>query len=144
MHNELQALGAAAALGTALLASRLLRTEQARLVAGVGFAGLVAIASIWAVATREPRVPEAEVAVRPIEVQTDGYVSSSKCRACHPHEYGTWHDSYHRKMTQRAGPESIVGDFDDVRLSIDGKDYHLEREGDEFFVSMDNPFRTAV
>ncbi len=144
MHNELAALGAAAALAAAVLAARFLRADRAKLVAAVGMVALVAAASIWSVATRQPTLPEAEVATRPIEVPLDGYVTSSKCRACHPHEYDTWHDSYHRKMTQRAGPQSVLGNFNDVRLTIDGKHFHLQNEGGEFWVEMDNPVTTVV
>ncbi|MEO6596189.1 MAG: ammonia-forming cytochrome c nitrite reductase subunit c552 [Planctomycetota bacterium] len=144
MHNELQALGAAAALATAILAARFLRADRAKLMAAVGLAALVATASIWALATQTRTLPEAEVKTRPIEVPYDGYVTSTKCRACHPHEYDTWHDSYHRKMTQRATPQSVLGNFDDMRLTLDGKDYHLLREGDEFWVEMDNPVTTLV
>jgi hypothetical protein len=144
MSSELQALGAAAALAAAVLAARCLRGERARLLAGAGFAGLVALASVWAIATSPHHVPEDQVASRPIEVQAGGYVTSSRCRACHPHEYATWHDSYHRTMTRRAEPESVLGDFNDVRLTLEGKQYHLQRDGDEFWVEMDNPIRSIV
>src|SRR5215469_3555450 len=31
-----------------------------------------------------------------------GYVSSDRCLACHPDEYHSWHQSFHRTMTQLA------------------------------------------
>src|ERR1700741_2882696 len=37
---------------------------------------------------------------RPLELAHEGYVSSRACKACHPEEYGSWHRSYHRTMTQ--------------------------------------------
>src|SRR5205085_7953487 len=41
-----------------------------------------------------------------------GYLQSSDCRKCHGTNYATWSATYHRTMTQEAGPDSIVGDFD--------------------------------
>ena len=40
-------------------------------------------------------------------------------------------------MTQKAGPESVLGDFDDVHLTADDKSYHLTREGDDFYVELE-------
>lgn len=64
----------------------------------------------------------------------DGFASSQTCKACHPREYETWHDSYHRTMTQLATPQAVVGDFDDVTLQDQGRTYALRRDGDAFFV----------
>src|SRR4051812_1812599 len=46
------------------------------------------------------------------------YAGSDSCRACHPNQYGSWHDSFHRTMTQVASPESIRGDFNNVALAL--------------------------
>ncbi|MCK5942025.1 MAG: C cytochrome precursor, partial [Planctomycetes bacterium] len=126
---------AAAALGTAVLARR--RPLQVTL--SLALAGLATAAIVATFVMRERALPEAEVAGRPIEVPKDGYVTSSKCRSCHPHEHDTWHDSYHRTMTQRAHAQAVIGDFDDVTLTIDGKDYHLTTDGQRFFVELDDP-----
>jgi len=72
-------------------------------------------------------IAEADVMDRPIEVSADGYVSSSACRACHPHEHATWHDSHHRTMTQRAGPDTVLADWHGVTLAADGRQWRLER-----------------
>ncbi len=48
-----------------------------------------------------------------LERKADGFVGSDTCRACHPREYSTWHDSFHRTMTQLATPEAVIGDFAD-------------------------------
>jgi hypothetical protein len=73
----------------------------------------------------------------PAAVATDGYVGSASCRECHEHEHATWHDSYHRTMTQLASPESIVGDFDGVRLERFGRAYHLGRDQESFWVDLE-------
>ena len=41
-----------------------------------------------------------------------GYLESGDCRKCHETNYTSWHATFHRTMTQEAGPESILGDFE--------------------------------
>ena len=75
----------------------------------------------------------------------DGFASSDVCRSCHPGEYASWHATYHRTMTQVVGPDAlIVGDFDDVRLKLDGLVFHLQRRGDEYWVKVNNGIRKRV
>ncbi len=68
----------------------------------------------------------------------DEFASSSACQECHAEEYSTWHDSYHRTMTQWATPESVLAPFD-TTLESRGRTYQLERRGDEFWVTMLEP-----
>lgn len=67
------------------------------------------------------------------------YVSSDRCAACHPGHYASWHASYHRKMTQVASPESVLGPFDGRTLEAKGRSYRLQRRGDEYWVEMADP-----
>ena len=39
---------------------------------------------------------------RPVAGGSEGFATSSACRSCHPAQYSSWHDSYHRRMTQAA------------------------------------------
>lgn len=71
--------------------------------------------------------------------QAGEFTGSTACRACHPDQYASWHQSYHRTMTQLASPETIRGKFDRVDLTFEGDVYHLERRGDEFWVDMVDP-----
>ncbi len=87
-------------------------------------------------------VPESEVDNRPVEVQVagDGYVTSETCRSCHPVQYDTWYDSFHRTMTQVATPDTVRADFDGVRVEqTHGRAMVLERDGDEFWAEFDDP-----
>jgi predicted CXXCH cytochrome family protein len=68
-----------------------------------------------------------------------GYASSDTCRSCHPHQYASWHRSYHRTMTQLPSAQSVRGNFESVTLDYAGETYHLERHGDEFWVDMVDP-----
>lgn len=78
-------------------------------------------------------------AFRPIEVADKGYVASDACRECHPQNHATWFDSYHRTMTQVADPEVLLGDFDGVKLSENGRDYYLTEGRDVYWVEMLDP-----
>src|SRR5262245_46397680 len=103
-------------------------------VAALGL--LAARADLWRVETwtrqSEGRSLRSSV---PARTTMDGYVSSSACQSCHPAEYQTWHSSYHRTMTQVAGPDTVLGDFDDVELELTGRTYRLSRDGERFWVS---------
>ncbi len=88
----------------------------------------------------DPITVEDDVGDRPIEVAEDGFVSSDSCRACHPSQYATWRGSFHRTMTQVAGPDTVRADFDDVVVpAVPGRPMHLERRGDEFWATFDDP-----
>ncbi len=78
-------------------------------------------------------------AFRPIEVPGHGYVGSDSCRDCHPHNHATWFASYHRTMTQVAEPDVVLGDFNDVKLSQNGRDYHLRKIDDVCWVELLDP-----
>ena len=114
--------------------------------AGVGAAPILAILlaaaglGVAAFVSFKPIVPERDVAARPIQVESEGYVSSTTCQACHPSEYDTWYGSFHRTMTQVATPETVRADFDGVRVEhAHGQPMRLERIGDEFWAEFDDP-----
>ncbi|MCC9644586.1 cytochrome c3 family protein [Rhodopirellula sp. JC740] len=70
--------------------------------------------------------PKAQLtAFRPIEVADRGYVASDACLECHPNNHATWFASYHRTMTQVVQPDTVLGDFNDVKLSHNGQEFHL-------------------
>ena len=78
-------------------------------------------------------------AFRPIEVPDRGYVASDACRDCHAQNHATWFASYHRTMTQVAQPDVVLGDFNDVKLSQNGRDYHLREVDDVCWVELRDP-----
>ncbi len=78
-------------------------------------------------------------AFRPIEVHDRGYVASDACRDCHTQNHATWFASYHRTMTQVAQPDVVLGDFNDVKLSQNGRDYHLREVDDVCWVELLDP-----
>lgn len=103
-------------------------------------AGFV-IAIGWAtVRVRTPTILEREITHRPVQIESDGYISSRTCKSCHPSQYEAWHRSYHRTMTQVASAASVRADFDGVEIaSVHGRPMRLERRDSEFWAEFDDP-----
>jgi hypothetical protein len=80
------------------------------------------------------RASRAAEANRPVQVQSQHYVSSTECRSCHPREYASWIDSYHHSMTQLATPDTVMGPFD-VKLGS-SPEYTLGRSERAFYVDI--------
>lgn len=76
---------------------------------------------------------------RPIAVPDDEFVSSSVCLECHADQYHSWHDSFHRRMTQVASTDSVIGDFSVGEVSAYGKRFRLEQRDSTFWVNMPDP-----
>ena len=73
---------------------------------------------------------------RPIEVVGDGYTKASACMECHDEQYESWHDSYHRTMTQLATPDSVMGNFKDQTVTFNGRTYQMTEQGDLCWVEV--------
>src|SRR5687768_924549 len=67
--------------------------------------------------------PAAAADPPPILMGRAEYASSQACAKCHADQHKSWHDSYHRTMTQVAGPNSVVPSFDNVHLQSRGRTY---------------------
>jgi hypothetical protein len=111
-----------------------------RFIAPLIAAAMIAAAVAWTLADRAGAARAAAAAQRnrPLEVTGEGYVSSRACRSCHPQQYQSWHDSYHRTMTQPARPDTVFGAFDGTRLAHAGQDYTLLARDGEFFARSEN------
>ncbi|PCC72053.1 hypothetical protein SAMN02745121_01262 [Nannocystis exedens] len=68
-----------------------------------------------------------------------GYVGSAACAPCHPAAHATWAATYHRTMTQRAGPASVLAPFDGRVLDGPGGPHRPLRRGDEFWAELPDP-----
>jgi hypothetical protein len=112
--------------------SRTARTRHATFAA-IALAFAVALASGCAEpeASAQPNAPQ--------EVASEGYATSSACQSCHPSQYASWRESYHRTMTQTASPETIFGDFNDTTATGRGHELKMSRRGDRFFARVPEP-----
>ena len=66
---------------------------------------------------------------------SNAYTSSKTCRACHPGEYDSWHNSYHRTMTQLAKPEAVLAKWHGTKLPHSGSQLKLEKKKNEYWVT---------
>jgi 5-methylcytosine-specific restriction endonuclease McrA len=48
------------------------------------------------------------------------WTGSAACESCHSDRHASWYRTYHRTMTQEAGPQSVLRQFDGQRLEADG------------------------
>jgi hypothetical protein len=85
------------------------------------------VVSLW----RAPAPPPVD---RPLQLEDGDYVTSAECRSCHPSQYGSWHASFHRTMTQPATPENILPEMDGLELALGDTLYRVERRGEAHFV----------
>ena len=70
----------------------------------------------------------AQVRIRPITEPNNAYTSSQTCHACHPSEYNSWHNSYHRTMTQLAKPGAVLAKWHGTELPLGQATLHLEQK----------------
>lgn len=99
--------------------------------------GTLGLASAMGTATLLIRPPPADAELDlplPTRVRDGGYASSDTCRACHPGQYASWHDSFHRTMTQVATGQAVRAPFDGRVLSERGRNFQFVRREDAFYV----------
>ncbi len=99
---------------------------------------LVSLVGVAAAIQRPERDLDLELSL-PVPSGAEGMRSSSTCRGCHPGAYDSWHESFHRTMTQPAGPESVVAPFDGRTLQARGRAFVVERRDDELWVTQVEP-----
>lgn len=85
----------------------------------------------WATMQAPGVVPR--ITDRAIEVHEAGYVGSKTCRSCHPGEHASWHQSFHRTMTQVASRDALAVEFDRLELAWFDKNVVLEWRGDRLW-----------
>jgi len=65
----------------------------------------------------------------------DGYVGDQSCTACHQEATKDWQGSHHDKAMQLVTENSVLGDFNDVSVSLDGVAYFFYKKESDFFVN---------
>ena len=99
-----------------------------RIVAAVVATVAIGVAALQLWSPAQPTIPEQQA---PPKSTRMGYVSSTTCRSCHPDQFQSWHDSYHRTMTQVASPDAIIAPYEDTVVEGRGRRFELEvRDGE--------------
>jgi hypothetical protein len=93
--------------------------------------------------THSPSTDDAAQVVRGTEdiapAVKDGFVTSAVCRECHQRQHASWHDSYHRTMTQEVNANTIRGNFDGEIHSVSGYPCRPFKTIDGFFMTLVHP-----
>ncbi len=66
------------------------------------------------------------------------YAGSSSCKECHTDEHKSWHDSYHRSMTQIMSPESVKASFNGQSLSFEGERFTMHKRNGEYWTTIES------
>ena len=75
----------------------------------------------------------------PVDLAPVDYVQSETCRRCHEEHYQSWRRTFHRTMTQEAGPEAVLGDFENAVYTYDGVTSRFTRSGDDYYIETLGP-----
>ena len=104
------------------------------------FAAVATAGTLWARHTSQHLSARAHIQAQVPRIgRPGGYTSSDACRSCHPSQYQSWHDSYHRTMTQYVGPDTVQADFNDVRLKLGADELRVWKEGSAFWAELPDP-----
>lgn len=76
---------------------------------------------------------KAEIA-QPMVLAAVPYAQSTTCVSCHPGHYESWHNTFHRTMTQRPSAEAIVGDFDNATYTYQGITSTFSQEDGRYYM----------
>ncbi|MEY2931617.1 MAG: hypothetical protein RL033_2366 [Pseudomonadota bacterium] len=68
-----------------------------------------------------------------------GYATSASCRSCHPGEYQSWHDSFHRSMTERTQGEGVRAPWQGRIADGEGDELRLFRRDEQLWVELPDP-----
>ena len=67
-------------------------------------------------------------------IEGDGYVGDQNCIGCHEQAASDWEGSHHDKAMQLVNDETVLGDFQDVEVTIDGVTYLFFKKENDFYV----------
>src|SRR4030095_14873466 len=78
----------------------------------------------------------------PIALPEVAYATSKQCVLCHPGHFETWHRTFHSTMTQAAGSQSVLGDFNGATYTYRGVVSRFLRDGDRYVIETRSPAGT--
>ena len=103
---------------------------------------IVTISANWALVSsgaRKESQQQSLAKVLPKPNPEKHYISSDRCQSCHPSEHASWHQSYHRTMTQAALAENVLGQFDGSEIQSNGLAYRVYTEGEKLMAELPDP-----
>ena len=74
----------------------------------------------------------------PIDARA-GYVGSRTCSECHSPQFHRWQQSPHDRAMDLATDETVLGDFEDARLTYQGITSRMFRDGARFMIHTEGP-----
>jgi tetratricopeptide (TPR) repeat protein len=66
------------------------------------------------------------------------YLGAASCASCHPTQYQGWRSSDHDLAMQEVAPESVLGDFDNVKIEHYGRSARFFQQGEDFMVATED------
>lgn len=76
----------------------------------------------------------AQEVAQPVALAQVAYAQSTTCATCHPGHYETWHQTYHRTMTQAPSETAVLGNFNNDSLNYKGVTSRFTTENGRFFI----------
>lgn len=67
------------------------------------------------------------------------FIGNSTCAECHEVAYQNWKGSDHDKAMDHANDSSVLGDFNDAKITIRGIESRFYKKGDGFYVYTNGP-----
>jgi len=78
------------------------------------------------------------------DLHGEDFVGSTVCRRCHQDHHESWARTHHRRMTQAASEDAVVGDFEGAELAYRGWTATMSRSGDAFVVAVSDETGATV
>lgn len=64
----------------------------------------------------------------------NNYVGDKQCASCHSKAFEAWEGSHHDLAMQIANDSTVLGNFNDVEVTLDGVEYFFTRKGKDFVI----------
>ena len=78
-------------------------------------------------------------ALQPVSMNVSKHhPSGENCQSCHQSQWQNWNNSHHQKSMQQASDQSVLGQFNDIELSINNEVVKFYKKDDDYWVNLDN------
>ena len=68
----------------------------------------------------------------------NAFTGSEACGQCHQAEYNLWTGSHHQLAMNQANEQTVLGDFNNVKVTYQNRSAHFFKSKNQFFVITDN------